>query len=134
MGASYSVSVKMAFREKDSKQKAVLALQRMMERTSGGVNYSLDKFAAEGTGTDTFEDLLKIFLGGWKFWDPEIKKGKKWLKYYCDFDASYSWESIMMEMFEEISPFLIDKSEMFIYPDSDYDHLVVKGGKCVQVH
>ena len=40
----------------------------------------------------------------------------------------------MMDMFEVMSPFLVDKSEMYIYPDNDYDHLVVRDGKYVQVH
>ena len=40
----------------------------------------------------------------------------------------------MMKMFKLIVPYLVDKSELYIYPDDDYDHLVVKNGKCVQVH
>lgn len=36
--------------------------------------------------------------------------------------------------FKLIAPYLADKSELYIYPDDDYDHLVVKNGKCVQVH
>lgn len=56
------------------------------------------------------------------------------MHYYNGFDASYGWESVMMEMFEILAPFLEDKSEMYIYPDEDYDHLTVKNGKYVQVH
>ena len=61
-----------------------------------------------------------------KLFNPEI--------YENDFNASYGWERIMMEWFEVLAPFLANGSQMLIYPDEDYDKLVIKNGKCVQIH
>ena len=50
------------------------------------------------------------------------------------FNASYRWEVVMIEMFKEITPYLEDKSELYIDIENDYDRLVVKKGKCIQTH
>lgn len=50
------------------------------------------------------------------------------------FDASYSWECVMIEAFEKMAEHLEDKSELYIYPDSDYDWLVIRNGKMIQKH
>lgn len=48
------------------------------------------------------------------------------------FDATYGWESVMMEMFEELAPVLEDGSDLFINCDDGVDVLVIKDGKCIQ--
>ena len=50
------------------------------------------------------------------------------------FDASYSWECVIIEAFEKMAEHLEDKSELYIYPDSDYDWLVIRNGKMIQKH
>lgn len=45
------------------------------------------------------------------------------------FNASYSWERVMFELFEKIAPFLEDDSRLLIYPDNDFADCVVKCGK-----
>lgn len=50
------------------------------------------------------------------------------------FNQSYGWESLMIKFFEDITPSLRNGSSLLIYPDSDYDRLVVKNGECVQTH
>lgn len=50
------------------------------------------------------------------------------------FDASYSWECVMIEAFEKMVEHLEDKSELYIYPDSDYDWLIIRNGKIIQIH
>lgn len=82
------------------------------EHDGSGINFSLSAYKKEGTTPDTLDGLLKIFLVGRNMCHPEIKHGRIKL----------------------IAPYLADKSELYIYPDDDYDHLVVKNGKCVQVH
>lgn len=42
------------------------------------------------------------------------------------------WESVMMEMFEELAPVLEDGSDLFINCDDGADVLVIKDGKCIQ--
>ena len=134
MGACYEVNLKIQFKDKDSESKCMIVLQDFIRESSKGVNYSLEKFAKEGVTPDSFTDILKIFLGGWIYNHPVIKRKKKWLYYRNGFDASYSWESVMMEMFDRISPYLVDGSELYIYPDNDYDHLIVKNGRYKMLH
>lgn len=38
----------------------------------------------------------------------------------------------MLEMFEEISPYLENKSKLYIDCDDGIDVLVIKDGKCIQ--
>lgn len=55
-----------------------------------------------------------------------------WTTYSNGFDATYGWESVMMEMFEELAPVLEDGSDLFINCDDGVDVLVIKYGKCIQ--
>lgn len=55
-----------------------------------------------------------------------------WTTYSNGFDATYGWESVMMEMFEELAPVLEDGSDLFINCDDGADVLVIKDGKCIQ--
>ena len=132
MGACYEVNLKIQFK-KEGIEKAIAEMQKYI-KNSKNINWHLEKFAEEGATIDSLEGLLKIFLCGTKYWNPEITYGRKWIRYINGFDASYGWETVMMDMFEVITPFLVDKSEMYIYPDNDYDHLIVRDGKFIQVH
>ena len=138
MGACYSIKLKLAFRDNEKDlPKAVEEMRKYIEIHDGkGVDFNLEKWKNLGVTLDTFENLLRIYFGGWDrdYWDMNIKRGRKWLRVLNDFDASYGWESIMLEIFDILTPFLADKSEMFIYPDEDYDHLIIRDGKCVMVH
>ena len=131
MGACYYVKLKVKVLDE---QGAIKALNKHMEETKNGVMYSLEKYAEQGVFTETFDDLMRIFLAGWKHQEVTITPKRIYTYYENDFDASYGWESVMMNMFEVITPYVKDGSELLIYPDSDYDKLVVKNGKCVQLH
>ena len=54
---------------------------------------------------------------------------KSWL--YSCFDASYGWETVMMDAFDKIAPFLEDGSEIKIYPDSGRDYGYVDNGEVI---
>lgn len=131
MGACYYVRLKVKVNDE---QGAIKALNEFIIRTNKGVDYSLDKYAQQGVTTETFDDLIKIFLAGWKHQELTITPKRIYTYYENDFDASYGWESVMMNMFEVIAPYLKDNSELLIYPDEDYDKLVVKNGQCIQIH
>lgn len=81
--------------------------------------------------TDTFEDLIRIFLSGC---DQEVKEiihdRNGVIKYEEDFDASYGWIGVMCDMFEKIALFLKNGSTLKIY-DDDLTRLVVQNGKLV---
>ncbi|MFQ7193810.1 hypothetical protein [Thomasclavelia spiroformis] len=53
---------------------------------------------------------------------------------YSDFNASYGWENVMLNVFLKISDALKDNSKLIIYIENDYDELYIKNGKVVQAH
>lgn len=129
MGACYSVTVKVNVLDEPG---AIKALNEHIVNDTG-VDYSLDRCAAEGVTTETFDGLMRILLAECQRKVTTYQHGKFTL-YDNDFDASYGWERVMMEWFEVLAPFLANGSQMLIYPDEDYDKLVIKNGKCVQIH
>lgn len=122
MGQTYSVVLEVKFKDKDG---AAQALRNKIARAGEeGVLYGLDHYKYElGIGTDTIEDLLKIFFGGWD--GKLIDYGTSMTS---SFDASYGWEGVMMDAFDDIAPFLEDGSEIRIYPDSGKDRATVYEG------
>ena len=97
-------------------------------------NYSLDKYAEQGIITNTFDDLMRIFLAGWENQKVDINISSNFTTYENEFNASYGWETVMIDMFHTLAPFVMDGSKLLIYPDSDYDELIVKNGMCVCLH
>ena len=129
MGACYSVNLKVNILDEDG---IVNALNKHIiddKRT----NYSLDKYATQGITTETFDDLMRILLAN-NQGEVSIDKEGKFTIYDSCFNASYGWEGIMMDWFEIMAPFLADNSQMLIFPNTDYDKLVVKNGKYIQLH
>lgn len=127
MGQCYSTYLKVKFKDE---QGAVKAVQKRLE----GQGVDIELLGRE-TGLDynTTDGILRHYYSNWENghkWTPttdqEVLSG--------DFNASYSWESTMIEVFQLIAPFLQDGSEFKIYPDSDYDYLVVKDGKAKWIH
>ena len=129
MGACYSVEVKINVLDMPG---AIKALNEYIINDTSA-DYSLDEYAEQGIKTETFDDLMKILLADLQQGIFVYHEGKFTI-YENAFDASYGWERVMMEWFEVLAPFLANGSQMLIYPDSDYDKLVIKNGKCVQVH
>lgn len=129
MGACYSVEIKVNILDTPGAIKALN--EHIVNDTSA--DYSLDEYTEQGISTETFDDLMKILLADLQQGISIYQEGKFTI-YESDFNASYGWERVMMEWFEVLAPFLANSSQMLIYPDSDYDKLVIKNGKCVQVH
>ena len=128
MGQCYSIQIKARFRDEDGAKKALQA--KLDRHEEDFVNYNLDHFTGElGLSTDSLHDLMGIFFGGWKgkLETAPAPGYRDWL--FADFDASYGWESLMMDAFEEIAPYLADGSVIEIWPDSGCDHGTVRNGK-----
>lgn len=120
MGACYSVILKVNLTDEEG------AIKALNEHILNDTRASYD---TEKCKTDTFDGLMNLLLVN----ATTYEKGN--FKYYeSDFDASYGWERVMMEWFEVMTPFLKDNSKLLIYPDSDYDELIIKNGKCMQIH
>lgn len=129
MGACYSVNVKVHIVDETG---AVKALNEHIANDTG-TRYNLEKYAASGITTETFDGLMKILLADAQQ-ELYITKKRKYTTYDSCFNASYGWECVMIEWFHVLAPFLSDGSQMLIYPDEDYDKLVIRNGKCVQIH
>lgn len=126
MGQCYSVEIKAMFTDEDGAKKALQA--KLDRHEEDHVNYHLDHFTGElGLSIDNLHDLMGIFFGGWKG-KLEPSATDEWE--FADFDACYGWESLMMDAFEEIAPYLADGSVIKIWPDSGCDHGTVRNGKC----
>lgn len=126
MGQTYAITLKVEFLNKELAAAALRAKLSRAEKEH--VNYCLDHYRDElGIGTERLEDLLKIFFGGWYGNLREQDDGS-----YCPFfDASYGWEGVMMDAFDLIAPFLVDGSEIEIYPDSGCDLAYVENGESI---
>ena len=129
MGACYSVELKVNVLDMLGAIKALN--EHIVNDTSA--DYGLEEYAAKGITTETFDGLMKILLADHQQ-KVYIGQAGKFVVYENAFNASYGWERIMMEWFEVLAPFLANGSQMLIYPDEDYDKLVIKNGKCVQIH
>lgn len=129
MGACYSVTLKVCLKDEEG---AIRALNEHIAKDTG-TDYSLGKYVTIGATPDTFDGLMKILLAEEQH-KVTIYQHDKFRIYDNDFGASYGWERVMMEWFNVLAPFLEDRSLLLIYPDEDYDKLVIKNGKCVQVH
>ena len=124
MGAVYDVTVKMKYKDAEAVAEAT---RNYIKETGDWIEWNLDKHPLD-VDLDT---LVKYVIMDSQFTVEEIKGGKE---YNSGFDQSYGWEGVMLEWFEHIAPTLRNGSTLWIYPDEDYDKVVVKNGEAVQVH
>lgn len=97
------------------------------------INFGLEDNRKRGIGIGTFADLLQIFFSSCNGPVNDVLREDDHIVYDSDFDASYSWESVMTEIFDCIAPFLEDESSLGIYPDNEKIQLVVKNGIVLEV-
>lgn len=114
MGACYSVDMKIRLKDKGAANRVLR--KHIYEDT--GTDYNLKAFAREGITPDDFDNLMRIFLAGWKKTPFEKTEKDGWIIYSNDFDASYGWNTVMFTMFELIKPYLEDDSQIIIGQDN----------------
>lgn len=127
MGACYSVDMKIRLQDEEAANRVLR--KHIYEDT--GTNYNLDAFAREGITLDSFDNLMRIFLAGWKKTPFGKTEKDGWVIYSNDFDASYGWNTVILTMFELIKPYLEDGSQIIISQDN-YTHAMTvqtTGGK-----
>lgn len=78
-------------------------------------------------GAELENILYQLFAGFQKQY--VFQKTNNEVKVESFFNASYSWERVMFELFEKIAPFLEDDSRLLVYPDNGFSDCVVKCGK-----
>ncbi len=124
MGACYDVDL--SLRVTDEK-KAVELLNGYIS-SCRYASFDLDNFKKKGRDRNNLDDIITLFLTDRNFTADENHN------YSSGFDASYGWESVMMDMFYHLEPVLKEGSVLRIFPDEDYDELIYEKGKVVQVH
>lgn len=127
MGASYSVDLTVSLTDE---QRAAEIVRKFIQDSNA--EFHLDDFNAIGIGTGTFDDLMRIVLASWESTPVKIEQIDDYRKYSNDFDASYGWESVMIEVFEALVPVLRDGSTLDLSADNAYVGYAVTDGKLVQ--
>lgn len=127
MGACYSV--KLDLKIKDEKE-AIQDLKNLLD-SDKRTNYNLEKAAANGIGTDSMDDLMKIFLAGLGKTPITIDKTEKFDSYSYDFDASYGWEQALIRMFQCLLPHLENDSRMYVCIENESYTIRAMDGKSI---
>lgn len=127
MGASYSVDLTVSLTDEE---KAAEIVRKFIQDSNA--EFHLDDFNAIGISTDTFDNLMRIVLASWESTPVKIEQIDDYRKYSNDFDASYGWESVMIEVFEALVPVLRDGSTLDLSADNAYVGYAVTDGKLVQ--
>ena len=127
MSACYSVNVELRVK-KDCEEKVIETLQNKIKRAKEEMtDYGIKEIP------NTLKELLGIFFVSHGDY-YNYKQVGTWYMVDSAFNASYGWESVMISIFKEITPYLENKSELYIDIDNDYDRLVIRKGQCVQTH
>lgn len=110
MGSVYSIYSQMKFKDKN---KAIKILQAKISRgKEEHTDYGLDTYRkSENLDINDIDDLVAVFIGIGRMFDV-ANDDNGWTTYSNGFDATYGWESVMMEMFEELAPVLEDGSDL----------------------
>ena len=134
MSACYDVTLCVKVKDEKKAFKAFDSYIKDIEQTHE-VNFKMDSFFGDGKRPETLDDIIRLFLAGWKctqFTKKKVKDG--FVAYENSFNASYGWESVMINFFRAFTPHLEDESYMIIYPNEDYDEFIVRCGQCISVH
>ena len=116
MGQCYFVDAELSYKDKRGAEDALDGfLKGILE--SGG---RLDAPAGyvPGAGTAGMDVLMRALLT-----DRGCRKTGENM-YQAEFDATYSWETVMYDAFRAMAPYLADAACMDIYPDSGAVRLI----------
>lgn len=128
MGACYAVELNLQFADgKQSERAAAKALREYMVNSKA--DFHFEYFAKKGVGTDTFDDLMRILLAGYARMPVLVSYSDGRQVYSNEFDASYSYEPVIVDAFEVIAPYLADNSSLVLCPDNDYREWRTDKGK-----
>jgi len=113
MGQCYSVDAKLIVKDEESFCKCIQQTMKDMEERA--------IFHLEDGNVNTAWGCFQIICpNAHDFGDGE---------YCADFDASYGWESVMLEIFEKAFDFVEDGSYFDLYPDSGKERIYREKGK-----
>ena len=120
MGAVYDVNMEIKY---NSKKKIIKATKDFMK------NRKYARFEHYGDHR-TLVGYIKDIITDREF---DISYNDDGYEFYeSHFDASYGWESVMVDWFKSIAAFLDDNSYIKIFTDSGRRYLYVKNGEAME--
>jgi len=111
----YSVELTLYFADEEG------AVKKFAEHISNdkSANYDLPRYAQAGATLESMDGIMKIYLAHLQR-EVEIEVLKDGGKYYCnDFNASYGWERVLLDMWKILKPYLKKGSCMSLCVDCD---------------
>ena len=123
MGQTYDVTLSLRFKDEAGAKGALK--DKIAKAKEEKVDYNLDHYRSLGVDTESLQGLLNVFFGGWYASLAANARGDL----NAGFDACYGWETLMMDAFDAMAPFLENGSAITIYPDSGVDAGTVADGK-----
>lgn len=137
MGQNYTVNIDIFGFEKEDL--AVMALNQLIKKHTdeGTADFGIEEKGLKDE-TDSFEGLMKIFLGydtkkNYSAWSRLEVKGTNRVMISNDFKGTYGWEEIVVDMFTKIAPFVKDGSNMYMSMDEGDRFFTVTKGKAEEV-
>ena len=135
MGAVYSIRAYLLY---DDEQAVAESIIKFVKENANWVEFNSTD-VDELKKNKTLMNALKVLFTEHTYkTDPVIREGYYGYDsdncYESDFDASYGWETVMTDAFAYMAPTLNDGSELYIWPDSGEDYLVVQNGVSVWVN
>ena len=116
MSACYYVSLNVRFTDEE---KARQSLRDFIYNTKQ-TNFNLDHFKGH-VDLDTIDGLLQVIIVNWDFCrDFRTDEVGGWISYNGNFNATYSWEGVLQEMFNTLLPYIDVKATLRIEMESDY--------------
>ena len=112
MGACYYTKMKILYRRDET---------HVIFKLNEYINEKKLNFGDTDGDRNNLSDLIKFFVGDYYVNDYN--------EYESEFNASYSWEIVLNEMFEAMATELKDGSYLEIYPDTGHYKLKAKDGK-----
>ena len=119
MGQCYTVETNLKFKNNDPSEFCAIIREEVANR-----NGKSAFFSPELGAMDTPFECFKILTSrNAHEWEDGV--------YSADFDGSYGWELVMIEVFKASAKGLANGSVITIYPDSGKDTIRVKKGEVV---
>ncbi len=131
MGACYTVIIKPKFKDNDPKSFCDVIKEKTTEWKISGERHpkrslwadpSKGKLAAEIFNLDDPLECFKLLTA------EDVYEDEKEGSWSADFDASYGWESVLMDIFAAAAEVLDEGSEIYIEPDNYWTKIYVKDG------
>jgi len=122
MGQCYTVEARLKFQDNDPASFCKVMNDEFTARNGRSARFDLTK----GNTDDPF-GCFKILTSA----NANQTKDGIW---FADFDGSYGWEDVLIQIFQAAAKELKDGSKIMIYPDSGSTEISVIGKKVVTIY